>query len=99
MSRGDSDAITSALATATAVPITWGVPSVCSAPLIRSSIGSARSSADLVGEHQGLTVLGEGHEAYRPHALPPSRRWPVLPRVSHPGAFRNTVRASVTRWW
>jgi hypothetical protein len=35
--------------------------------------GERQEPADLIGEHQGLTVLGEGYEAYRPHALPPSR--------------------------
>ena len=33
-----------------------------------------QQASHLIGEDQGLTVLGEGDEAYRPHALPPSRR-------------------------
>ncbi|BFU47334.1 hypothetical protein KRMM14A1004_55710 [Krasilnikovia sp. MM14-A1004] len=47
---------------------------------------------DLVGEHQRLTVLGKGDEAYRPHALPPSRRW-ALPT----GADRLGARAPETQ--
>ncbi|GIF19793.1 hypothetical protein Ate02nite_25230 [Paractinoplanes tereljensis] len=59
--------------------------------------GESQEPADLIGEHQGLTVLGEGDEANRPHALPPSRRVGLdIPRVSHPGAFQNTVRVLVT---
>ncbi|BEL10238.1 hypothetical protein Q0Z83_084290 [Actinoplanes sichuanensis] len=61
--------------------------------------GESQEPADLIGEHQSLTVLGKGDEAYRPHALPPSRRVGLdIPRVIHPGAFRNTVRALVTQW-
>jgi hypothetical protein len=55
--------------------------------------------ADLVGEHQGLTVLGKGDEANRPHALPPSVSLACAPESQpHPGAFEITVRRSVTRW-
>ena len=46
--------------------------------------GQGEQAPHLVGEDQGLTVLGEGDEAYRPHALPPSRRWPTT-RDSAPG--------------
>ena len=61
--------------------------------------GQGEEPPDLVGEHESLSVLREGDEAYRPHALPPSRRVGLrLPRLGHPGAFRNTVRARVTRW-
>ncbi len=69
MSRGASEGGSSARIIGVGPP---ALRSVRMATETRSSMGSVKQPADLVGEHQCLAVLGEGDEAYRPHVeLPP----------------------------
>ena len=54
--------------------------SACSTPATPLVDGQRQQAAHLVGEHQGLAVLGEGDEAYRPHRVASvPLRWPTTP--------------------